>query len=136
MKRTLVLVLLAAVAVLPAAAQWPGVTLPPDGDNQRSTVTQQIGLVKVTLDYSSPDVHAPDGSLAKKYVRYGSSPRGAQALILAAKIFALLDGRFHVAKADIAKAAPASLRHRVILNFEGEAEGKTSDDVIAEILRT
>jgi MoxR-like ATPase len=74
--------------------------------------------------------------LAKKFVRYGASPRGAQAVILAAKIYALLDGRYHVAKADIVKATPAALRHRIILNFEGEAEGATSDDVIAEILKT
>ncbi len=72
--------------------------------------------------------------LAKKYVRYGASPRGAQALILAGKIYALLDGRFHVAEADIDKAAAAALRHRIILNFEGEAEGATTDDVIAEVL--
>lgn len=74
--------------------------------------------------------------LARKFVRYGASPRGAQAVILAAKIYALLDGRYHVAKADIVKATPAALRHRIILNFEGEAEGATSDDVIAEILKT
>ena len=73
--------------------------------------------------------------LAKKYVRYGASPRGAQALILAAKIHALLDGRYHVSRADIDKAALAALRHRIIMNFEGEAEGKTSDEVIAEILK-
>ena len=73
--------------------------------------------------------------LAKKYVRYGASPRGAQALILAAKIHALLDGRYHVSRADIDKAAHAALRHRIIMNFEGEAEGKTSDEVIAEILK-
>jgi MoxR-like ATPase len=73
--------------------------------------------------------------LAKKFVRYGASPRGAQALILAGKIHALLDGRYHVAKTDLVKAAPAVLRHRIILNFEGEAEGATSDDVIAEILK-
>ena len=73
--------------------------------------------------------------LAKKYVRYGASPRGAQALILAAKIHALLDDRYHVSRADIDKAAHAALRHRIIMNFEGEAEGKTSDEVIAEILK-
>jgi MoxR-like ATPase len=72
--------------------------------------------------------------MAKRFVRYGASPRGAQALILAAKIYALLDGRFHVARADIDKAAPAALRHRILMNFEGEAEGRTSDEVIAEIL--
>jgi MoxR-like ATPase len=73
--------------------------------------------------------------LAKRYVRYGASPRGAQALILAGKIHALLDHRFHVACADIDQAAPAALRHRIILNFEGEAEGTSTDQVIEEILR-
>jgi MoxR-like ATPase len=74
--------------------------------------------------------------LTKKFVRYGASPRGAQALILAGKIYALLDERFHVARADIDKTALAALRHRIILNFEGEAEGTTSDDVITEVLRS
>jgi MoxR-like ATPase len=81
-----------------------------------------------------PDGAAP-APLAKKYVRYGASPRGAQALILAAKIYALLEGRYHVAKTDLDRAAPDALRHRIIMNFEGEAEGKTSDEVIAEIVR-
>ena len=70
----------------------------------------------------------------KRFVRYGASPRAAQALILAAKIYALLDGRYHVAKADIDKAALPAMRHRIIMNFEGEAEGKTSDEIITEIL--
>ena len=62
MKRSLALVLLAVGALaLPAAAQFSGVTLPPDGDNQKSSVIQHIGLVKVTIDYSSPDVHSPTG---------------------------------------------------------------------------
>jgi MoxR-like ATPase len=77
----------------------------------------------------------PEASaLANKYVRYGASPRGVQALILAAKIFALLDKRFHVARADIERAALPALRHRIILNFEGEAEGKTTDEIIADVL--
>jgi hypothetical protein len=62
MKRSLALVLLAAAVSLPAAAQFSGVTMPPDGDNQRSTVIQHIGLVEMRIDYSSPDVHAPDGT--------------------------------------------------------------------------
>jgi MoxR-like ATPase len=74
-------------------------------------------------------------TLAKRYVRYGASPRGAQALILAGKIFALLDGRYHVSRADIDRAALPALRHRILMNFEGEAEGKTSDHVMAEILQ-
>jgi MoxR-like ATPase len=73
--------------------------------------------------------------LAQKYVRYGASPRGVQALILAGKIFALLDGRYHVSKADLDRAAPAALRHRLILNFEGEAEGVTADRIIEEALK-
>ena len=71
--------------------------------------------------------------LAKKFVRYGASPRGAQALILCAKVSALLDGRYHVAKEDIDRwACPA--RHRLIINFEGEAEGITAERVVAEAL--
>ena len=73
--------------------------------------------------------------LAKRFVRFGASPRGAQALILAAKIYALLDDRYHVAKADIDRAALPALRHRLILNFEGEAEGTTTDQVIEEAVR-
>jgi MoxR-like ATPase len=73
--------------------------------------------------------------LASRFVRYGASPRGAQALILAAKVYALLEGRYHVSKADIDRAAPAALRHRVMLNFEGEAAGMDADQVIAEALR-
>lgn len=73
---------------------------------------------------------------AKQFIRYGSSPRGAQALILAAKIRAILDHRYHVAKEDIHAVAPAVLRHRVILNFEGQAEGVLTDAVIESILRT
>ena len=73
--------------------------------------------------------------LAKRFVRYGASPRGVQALILAAKIYALLDGRYHVSRADIEKATLPSLRHRIILNFEGEAEGASSERVLEEILK-
>ena len=54
--------------------------------------------------------------------------------MLAAKIYALLDGRYHVATDDIRRAAIPALRHRIILNFEGEAQGKTAEDVLAEIL--
>jgi len=67
-------------------------------------------------------------------VRYGASPRGAQTVILAAKIYALLDSRYHVASADIEKAALPALRHRIILNFEGEAEGKTTDEIVSDLL--
>jgi MoxR-like ATPase len=104
-------------------------------------VVRQVPLVKevqahaIDLVLATHPDHAQASPLAKKYVRYGASPRGAQALILAGKIHALLDNRYHVSRADIDQAAPAALRHRIILNFEGEAEGTSTDEVIAEILR-
>ncbi len=70
----------------------------------------------------------------KKYVRYGSSPRGAQALILASKVRAILDGRYNVAREDIQAVALPSLRHRLILSFEGEAEGIDPDGIIQHLL--
>src|SRR6266404_6791751 len=72
--------------------------------------------------------------LVREYVRYGASPRGAQALVTAGKIFALLDGRFNVSVDDVRAAALPSLRHRIILNFEGEAEGITTEAVVRAIL--
>ena len=71
----------------------------------------------------------------KKFVRYGSSPRGAQALILAAKIRALGAGRFAPSFDDIKRSAQPALRHRVLLNFEGEAEGISTDAVLDAIMR-
>jgi MoxR-like ATPase len=72
--------------------------------------------------------------LTKKYVRYGSSPRGAQALILASKVRAILDGRYNVAREDIQAVALPSLRHRLILSFEGEAEGIDPDGIVQHLL--
>jgi len=81
----------------------------------------------------------PDGQYAiedvNRYVRYGSSPRGAQNMILGAKVKALLNNRYNVSFDDIRDVAPSALRHRLILNFEGEAEGKSTDDIIETILR-
>jgi len=76
------------------------------------------------------------GPLAKRYVRYGASPRGAQAIVLAAKVHALCAGRANVAFSDIRAVAAAALRHRLILSFEGQAEGVKTDDIIEEILET
>jgi MoxR-like ATPase len=72
--------------------------------------------------------------LVSKYVRYGGSPRGAQAMVLGAKIHALLEGRFNVAFSDVQAVASPALRHRVILNFEGEAEGISTDSVVRAII--
>jgi MoxR-like ATPase len=79
--------------------------------------------------------HESATPMVKQFVRYGSSPRGAQALILGAKITALFAGRVNVAFEDVAAVAPAALRHRLLLNFEGQAEGITTDAVIGELLK-
>jgi MoxR-like ATPase len=72
----------------------------------------------------------------RKYVRYGASPRGAQAMVLTAKARALLAGRYNVSTADIVTVARASLRHRIILNFEGEAEGLSTDAILDDVLES
>lgn len=73
--------------------------------------------------------------LVNQYVRYGASPRGAQSIVWGAKAQALLDGRFNVSFDDIAVNAPAALRHRILLNFEGQARGLSPDSVVDDILR-
>ena len=82
----------------------------------------------------------PDGDLAppivNQFLRFGASPRAAQTLVLAGKVRALLDARGNVSIDDIRSAAMPAMRHRCLLNFEGEAEGKTTDEVIQNILDT
>jgi MoxR-like ATPase len=74
------------------------------------------------------------GSMAKRFVRYGSSPRGAQALLVAGKVRALMEGRANVSIDDLQALALSALRHRVLLNFEGEAEGVDPDEIIKSIV--
>ena len=73
--------------------------------------------------------------IATQYLRFGSSPRGGQTLILGGKVRALTQGRFNVSFDDIEAVAPSALRHRLIPNFEAEAEGVTTDHIIAQVLR-
>jgi MoxR-like ATPase len=70
----------------------------------------------------------------KNYVRHGSSPRGAQTILTAARARALLKGRFHVSKEDVNAVAVAALRHRMILSFEGEAEGVRTEAIVNEVI--
>jgi MoxR-like ATPase len=80
-----------------------------------------------------PDV--PDAPpVVRKYVRYGASPRAAQGLALGAKVRALTQGRANIAEEDVRRLAPAVLRHRLLLNFEGEADGVTTDRLAADVL--
>jgi MoxR-like ATPase len=82
---------------------------------------------------SHPD--SPDAApVARKFLRFGSSPRGAQSLVLAGKIMALVKGRFNVSVDDIKEAAFPALRHRLIRNFEAEAEGVTTDSIVKELV--
>ena len=71
-----------------------------------------------------------------RFRRYGASPRGAQALVLGAKVRALAEGRFNVSVDDLRALALPALRHRLILNFEGEAEGVDVDDLIGQIVES
>ena len=121
------------------------VSLPAVGD----TVTSGETCGEVESTKSVSDLYAPlsgeitavnsalDGApeLVKRFVRTGASPRGAQAMLLGAKVRALFDGRFAASIDDVKATAPSALRHRILLSFEGEAEGVAPDRVIAEILK-
>jgi MoxR-like ATPase len=86
----------------------------------------------VLATHPKTDTAAP---IANQYLRFGSSPRGGQTLILAAKVRALTQGRFNVSFEDIEAVIAPALRHRLILNFEAEAEGITTDHIVAQILK-
>ncbi len=88
-----------------------------------------VGLVMAT---QPADKRAHD--LAAKYIRYGSSPRGAQALVECGRVLALMRGRFHLSTDDVRDLAPAVLRHRIILNFDAHADGQTPDSILGEII--
>jgi MoxR-like ATPase len=89
----------------------------------------------VQATHPTADAGSEPPELTRRFVRYGASPRGAQAVLLAAKIKALYDGRFAVSSDDVKAVAYPALRHRVLLNFEGEAEGIKTDEVIGAILK-
>jgi MoxR-like ATPase len=103
-------------------------------------MTPQVPIASHLLRYVSLIVEAthPHGNTApatvKRFVRWGSSPRGGQAMVLAAKAAAMIDGRPHVTADDIRWAAPAALRHRLVLGFEATTEGVDTDAIIEEVL--
>ncbi len=94
--------------------------------------TVQDHLIRVVRATHPGDDHAPDS--VKRFVRYGASPRGAQSILLASRARALLAGRYPVACEDVNRRALPALRHRVLLSFEGEAEGKSTDDIIRDVV--
>ena len=103
-------------------------------------LVRKVPLSRTVQDYAVRVLQAthPDTSeatdMVKKYVRYGASPRGVQTVILAAKIRGLLQNRYAVSIDDVHAVARPALRHRILLNFEGEAEGVDVDNIIGDIL--
>jgi MoxR-like ATPase len=103
-------------------------------------LARQVPVARPVQDFAIrvlEATHPGDGrpGLVKKFVRYGASPRGAQACLLGAKIRTVLDGRFAVSCDDVRAVARPTLRHRMILNFEGEAEGIDTDTILDAILK-
>jgi len=108
-------------------------------------VVRDVAVARHVQDYAirlveathppTPGRASAGPDLVKKFVRFGASPRGAQSILVAAKIQALFGGRFGASVDDVRAVAKAALRHRMILNFEGEAEGVRTDQVLDEILR-
>jgi MoxR-like ATPase len=109
---------------------------------QMQQLVRKVPVARHVQDYAVRTIQAthPDGpdapDLVKRFVRYGSSPRGAQAVLLAAKIRALFDGRFAASADDVRSAVHPALRHRVLLNFEGEADGIKVDQVLDAIVKS
>jgi MoxR-like ATPase len=108
---------------------------------EMKSLVKQVPIASHVKDYAIQLVLAshPDNELStrqiKEFVLFGSSPRGVQSLIMAAKVSALLDGRYNVAIDDIKNVAKPALRHRIALNIRGETEGVDTDQIIEEILR-
>jgi MoxR-like ATPase len=94
-------------------------------DPMQEVIVRITAALTPTSEFATPAV--------KQYVRFGPGPRGAQAIVLAAKVCALLDGRINLAFGDIRNVIAATMRHRLILNFQAEADGVTADDLIEEI---
>jgi len=95
-----------------------------------SHVKEYIG--RLVLNTHPDTVAVPE--ITRKYVRYGSSPRAAQAIILAGKVLALREGRYNVSFADVRAVLAPALRHRLILNFEGQAEGIATDLIVKKVV--
>ncbi|WP_437596661.1 AAA family ATPase [Sorangium sp. So ce590] len=104
-------------------------------------LVREVPVAKHVQDYAVrllQATHPTEGDSldeVKRFVKFGASPRGAQALLLAAKIRALFEGRFAASVDDVRACALPALRHRVLLNFEGEAEGVKTDQVLQAILK-
>ena len=105
-------------------------------------VCRQVLIAPHVQDYAVDMVMATQPgtkfahSLTNKYIRYGSSPRGAQAMMECGRVLALMNGRLNLSSEDIKAMAPAVLRHRIILNFDAHADGQTPETVLSEIIQS
>ena len=117
--------------------------LPQDGGkliNEMKQLLRQVLIAPPIEDYVVRLVHATQpqyspNSPVRQYLRFGSSPRGAQSIILGAKGHALADGRVHVSYEDVENVLYPALRHRIILNFQAEAENVTADQIMTEVMK-
>ncbi|TKJ33959.1 MAG: AAA family ATPase [Planctomycetes bacterium B3_Pla] len=113
-----------------------------EGIIQAQELVKHVVIAEHVQDYAIRLVLAthPQGEFAAEvtnnFVRFGSSPRGVQALVLAGKVRAMLDERYHVSYSDIEESVLPALRHRLLLNFEGQAEGITTDEMLDQILQS
>ncbi|MCY3914011.1 MAG: MoxR family ATPase [Chloroflexi bacterium] len=125
-------------------AQIPDVSTVATGDDlidmgefaRRVAIAPHVESYVVTLVKATHPSDNRAHDMTRQYVRYGASPRAAQALVLAGKVYALLDGRYNVSFDDIRRAVKPAMRHRILLNFEAEAQGVTSEGVLDQILMT
>ena len=109
---------------------------------QAQDLVRHVVIAEHVQDYAIRLVLAthPQGEFAaettNRFVRFGSSPRAVQALVLSGKVRAMLDERYHVSFSDIEASVLPAMRHRILLNFEGQAEGVTTDDVLKQVLES
>ncbi|MDE2867199.1 MAG: AAA family ATPase [Chloroflexota bacterium] len=123
-------------------AAQPEVTRVATGDDllamgaftRRVAIAPHVGSYVVDLVKSTHPEDPTAHELTRQYVRYGCSPRAAQAMVLAAKVYAMLDGRYNVGFDDIRAAARPAMRHRLLLNFEAEADAVQAEQILDAIL--
>ena len=122
-------------------AETPVPVMDRDAILQVRAVCREVLVAQHVQDYAIHLVMATQPEqkeaheLARKYVRYGSSPRGAQALVECGRVLALMRSRFHLSIEDLQQVAPAVLRHRIILNFDAHADGQTPETILAAIIK-
>jgi MoxR-like ATPase len=134
---------MAAILDRTTRGTWPHADRVMDGAEIRTwqQLIREVLIAPPVMDYAIRLVLAthPQGEFAaadtNKYIRCGASPRGGQALVLAGKVRALLEGRYNVSFDDIRRAYLPALRHRILLNFEAQAENIPSDQVLVQILK-